>query len=159
MLFRSNTVGELENGKPAEAAIIPVDAFNAAFPPPNEHCEPDEDYEPIYSNKYSLSASVAVGETETILAVQDNEIRAVLFAKNIEGRFPDYKSVLPTKTPLASIMIDASILRDLLAVAESLESHDHGGGTWIDIHEKLLGLRVENEGQSLLGILVGLVEL
>jgi hypothetical protein len=56
-------------------------------------------------------------EVSTLATIDEDGGSLVRQPRNVEGRFPNTDAVLPTGKPLASIMVDAALLAELLQVA------------------------------------------
>jgi DNA polymerase III sliding clamp (beta) subunit (PCNA family) len=56
-------------------------------------------------------------EVSTLATIDEDGGSLVRQPRNVEGRFPNTDAVLPTGKPVASIMVDATLLAELLQVA------------------------------------------
>lgn len=107
-------IAGMENAKnTGTRAIVPSSAIGAvikALPKKQRRL-------PVLQN-----AVVKISDDVTTFGATDLETTSVIPAKNIEGHFPNYEQVIPTKTPIFVTAFSASYLRDLadlvLAVAD-----------------------------------------
>jgi DNA polymerase III sliding clamp (beta) subunit (PCNA family) len=133
------------------SAVIPARAFSsackaAATAGRRAKCEP------------CGHVAVHLGTATSILACSDGDSAGIQSAPNIEGRFPNYRAILPKEEPKFRIELDPRLLGALLAVARSLADEERPRVT-IEFHapDRPLVLTVEgNNEQSFVGLIMPL---
>jgi DNA polymerase III sliding clamp (beta) subunit (PCNA family) len=109
----------------ASEALIPAKIFAKACKDVNTRLAGPEERRAL---------AVRLGKDVTTLATIDEDGGSLVRQpRNVEGRFPDTDRVMPTAEPLASIMVDAALLAELLQVAAQFAD---GGHVTIDLFEK-----------------------
>jgi DNA polymerase III sliding clamp (beta) subunit (PCNA family) len=93
----------------ASEALIPAKIFAKACKDVNTRLSGPEERRAL---------AVRLGkDVSTLAAIDEDGGSLVRQPRNVEGRFPDTDRVMPTDEPLASIMVDAAMLAELLQVA------------------------------------------
>jgi DNA polymerase III sliding clamp (beta) subunit (PCNA family) len=90
-------------------------------------------------------------EVSTLATIDEDGGSLVRQPRNVEGRFPNTDAVLPTGKPLASIMVDATMLAELLQVAAQFADQ---GYVTIDLFGKgPARISGKNSSQSFTGLI------
>jgi DNA polymerase III sliding clamp (beta) subunit (PCNA family) len=109
----------------ASEALIPAKIFAKACKDVNTRLAGPEERRAL---------AVRLGKDVSTLATIDEDGGSLVRQpRNVEGRFPDTDRVMPTDKPLASIMVDATLLAELLQVAAQFAD---GGHVTIDLFGK-----------------------
>lgn len=101
----------------ASEALIPAKIFAKACKDVNTRLAGPEERRAL---------AVRLGKDVSTLATIDEDGGSLVRQpRNVEGRFPDTDAAMPTGKPLASIMVDAVLLAELLQVAAQFASQGH----------------------------------
>src|SRR5262249_29516277 len=99
--------------------------------------------------------AIHLGTATSVLACSDGDSAGVQSAPNIQGKYPNYRAILPKEEPKFRIEVDPRLLGTLLAVARSLADNESPRVT-IEFHapDRPLVLRIEGENdQDFLGLI------
>lgn len=91
----------------SKAAIVPADGFTCAF-----KALPKKTPLPILG-----TVAVVMGEKETTLGVTDLDSPIVKTVRNIEGKFPNYKQIIPNGKATFTCEYNPKLLMDALKMA------------------------------------------
>jgi DNA polymerase III sliding clamp (beta) subunit (PCNA family) len=109
----------------ASEALIPAKIFAKACKDVNTRLAGPEERRAL---------AIRLGQDMTTLATIDEDGGSLVRQpRNVAGRFPDTDRVMPTAEPLASIMVDATLLAELLQVAAQFADR---GYVTIDLFSK-----------------------
>jgi hypothetical protein len=128
----------------ASEALIPARIFAKACKDVNTRLAGSEERRAL---------AVRLGrDVSTLATIDEDGGSLVRQPRNVEGRFPNTDAVLPTDKPLASIMVDANLLAELLQVAAQFASHGH---VTIDLFGKgPARITGKNESQEFTGLIM-----
>lgn len=129
----------------AHEAIIPAKDWTAAFKSVPKRGKP------VLQN-----AAVVMGENVTTWATTDLDTQSVQQPRNLEGRFPDYRRVIPTKNRVASVKVNADNMARILLTAA--EYADMGTGVTIELYADGAPIKItsQNTTQRFTGLVVPL---
>lgn len=109
----------------ASEALIPAKIFAKACKDVNTRLAGSEERRAL---------AVRLGkDVSTLTTIDEDGGSLVRQPRNVEGRFPNTDAVMPTAEPLASIMVDAALLAELLQVAAQFSDE---GYVTIDLFSK-----------------------
>jgi DNA polymerase III sliding clamp (beta) subunit (PCNA family) len=99
------------------SAIIPGRAFGAA-------CKAAAAAGRRAKREACGHVAVHLGKGTSVLACSDGDSAGVQSTPNLEGKFPNYRAILPKEEPKFRIEVDPRLLGTLLAVARSLADEE-----------------------------------
>jgi DNA polymerase III sliding clamp (beta) subunit (PCNA family) len=102
--------------------------------------------------------AVHLGQSAAVLCTSDGDEEQARRAPNVEGKFPDYRSVLPTKEPVVRIRFDPDLLLNLVKIARSFSAGPDKGGVTLEVWaaDKPITLKCGTEEQQFTGLLMPL---
>jgi hypothetical protein len=145
------TIPELAEAPPAASqAVIPTREWKEAF----KSVPRGRGAEAIMQN-----VAVHLGADESVLATTDGENVNVVQARNVEARFPDYQSVIPKKAPQAKVMLNPTLLLDLVKLAQGF-TDPNAPYVSLEIHgpDQPITLRAASGAQEFVALLMPLSE-
>jgi DNA polymerase III sliding clamp (beta) subunit (PCNA family) len=137
----------------ASSAVIPTRDWQEAFrsAPPRGNNSP--------SSCGAGQVAVHLGAKSSILCTSDGENAPVVIrAENVEGRYPDYRAVLPKKEPKSRVHLDVELLLNLLRVARQFAPTDGTRRITLEVWDEHvpIAIRTGNGHQEFTGLLMPL---
>jgi hypothetical protein len=128
----------------ASEALIPAKIFAKACKDVNTRLAGSEERRAL---------AVRLGkEVSTLATIDEDGGSLVRQPRNVEGRFPNTDAVMPTGKPVASLMVDATLLAELLQVAVQFAID---GYVTIDLFAKgPARVTSKNESQKFTGLIM-----
>jgi DNA polymerase III sliding clamp (beta) subunit (PCNA family) len=104
-------------------------------------------------------ARLEIGGRESSIAVEEFKMSC----PNVKGKFPDLSAVTPKVKPVATALVNARLLSELLEIAASIQSEE-SVATTLEIYDggdgrtPMVAVRMTHEDQEFTGLLVQLVK-
>lgn len=102
------------------------------------------------------SVAVVMGDDCSTLATTDLESNLIRQPRNISGRFPDTRDIVPTSPPTVTLRLDPDLLAQLLTVASEFTGEK--GGVTLEVRDgnTPVVIRTGNGEQEFTGLLMPL---
>jgi hypothetical protein len=81
------------------------------------------------------NVAAVIGETTTTLVTTDRENVHASYLRNLEGRFPDIDSIVPTKEPIVTVQVNPKGILKSLSDINSLLEKDEGRSVFVDFRD------------------------
>jgi DNA polymerase III sliding clamp (beta) subunit (PCNA family) len=144
------TLPELAEVPPAvEQGVIPTQAWRDAFRSlPRGKTVASE---PVLGH-----VAVHLGAEESILATTDGEESHVQKVPNVERQFPDYNAVLPRDEPRGRVVLNPSLLLEVIKLARDFVAGTENPMITLEVRDPNvpIQIRASNGDQELLAILM-----
>jgi DNA polymerase III sliding clamp (beta) subunit (PCNA family) len=122
-----------------DSAVIPRDQWHEAFRSVPKRGE----------------VAVHLGQSAAVLCTSDGDEEQARRAPNVEGKFPDHRSVLPTKEPVVRIQFNPDLLLNLVKLACHFADRDVGRVTLeVWAADKPMTLKTGTGEQQFTGLLM-----